>query len=154
MANNEASAEERVIKGLGISPGSANARAAFSPDKAEEFRNKGIKYIYVHEGIFFNPEEEKAMNGSCGIVAIDGGNTSYVAVHARLTSKPAVAGNDKLRLKVHSKELINKENGFNMKEGDFITLNGETGELYLDAVDWENMGIIAKNEKFYKREGE
>lgn len=124
-------AERRMIgRGLPSSPGAASGRIVFSAEDAEEWTDRGEKIILVR--IETSPEDITGMHVSEGILTTRGGMTSHAAVVARGMGKPCVSGAGDLRVDYESKTLFCMGQTFG--EGDIITLDGSTGEVFLGAV--------------------
>jgi len=124
-------AERRMIgRGLPSSPGAASGRIVFSADDAEEWTERGEKTILVR--IETSPEDITGMHVSEGILTTRGGMTSHAAVVARGMGKPCVSGAGDMRVDYESKTLLCL--GQTYGEGDVITLDGSTGEVFLGAV--------------------
>jgi pyruvate, orthophosphate dikinase len=123
----EALAKAKVIsKGLPASPGAATGQIVFHADEAETWVAQGKKVILVR--IETSPEDLSGMNVAQGILTARGGMTSHAAVVARGMGKCCVsgAGSIKIDYKARTMEAGDKK----YKEGDFISLNGTTGEVY------------------------
>jgi pyruvate,orthophosphate dikinase len=115
-----------VAKGLPASPGAATGQIVFDSDIAEEWvKNKGKKVILVR--LETSPEDIHGMSVSEGILTARGGMTSHAAVVARGMGKCCVSGCAQLKISVERKEL--NIGSLMLKEGDFITLDGSTGEV-------------------------
>lgn len=119
--------KEVVAKGLPASPGAATGKVVFTAEDAEIWEERGEKVILVR--LETSPDDIKGMHVSQGILTARGGLTSHAAVVARGMGKCCVSGcgaininNDKKFFTVGNKTI---------KEGDFITLNGSTGEVML-----------------------
>ncbi len=117
---------QTISRGLPASPGAATGQIVFFADDAEEWFNKGKETILVR--IETSPEDLKGMNVANGILTARGGMTSHAAVVARGMGKCCVSGASNLKIdyKVRTLEVDGKL----YKEGDFISLNGTTGEVY------------------------
>lgn len=123
----EALVKAKVIaKGLPASPGAATGQIVFFADEAEQWANEGKKVILVR--IETSPEDLKGMNAAQGILTARGGMTSHAAVVARGMGKCCVAGAGAIN--INYKERIMTVNGQVFKQGDWISLNGSTGEVY------------------------
>ncbi|RPG64915.1 MAG: pyruvate, phosphate dikinase [Flammeovirgaceae bacterium TMED290] len=113
--------------GLAAGPGASVGTAVFSAEKAEELGKKGKKIILIREET--SPEDIHGMHYSEGILTSRGGLTSHAALVARGWGKSCIVGCKDL--------IINKHLNFaslgkhKINEGDFITLNGSTGEIFL-----------------------
>ena len=126
----DAIAKANVLsKGLPASPGAATGICAFTADRAEELANEGKKVILVRRET--SPEDLAGMYAAEGILTERGGMTSHAAVVARGMGKCCVSS--AAGISVSHTEL--KIGGVSYKEGDFISLNGSTGEVYEGKVD-------------------
>ena len=124
-------AEKKVIaKGLPASPGAATGRIVFSADEADAWNTRGEKVILVR--IETSPEDLKGMSAAKGILTQRGGQTSHAAVVARGMGKCCVSGCGELEIDYSRKEMKVKD--YVMREGDYISLNGSTGEVMLGEV--------------------
>ena len=114
-----------LTQGLPASPGAATGKIVFFPDEAEKLAAQGEKVILVR--IETSPEDLAGMNAAEGILTSRGGMTSHAAVVARGMGKTCVAGAGEL--KIDYKKRTIEVNGVQLKEGDWISLNGSTGEV-------------------------
>ena len=120
-----------IVKGLPASPGAATGPVVFFADDAEKVLNQtGQKAILVR--IETSPEDLKGMLDAAGILTARGGMTSHAAVVARGMGKCCVSGAGELEIDYKARTI--KVNGYEIKEGDWISLNGSTGEVYLGQV--------------------
>ena len=120
-----------IAKGLPASPGAATGQVVFDPDTAEKWKNDhGRKVILVR--IETSPEDIHGMHSSEGILTARGGMTSHAAVVARGMGKPCVSGCSAIKISYEKKEFFIGSKI--VKEGDFITLEGSTGEVMLGQV--------------------
>jgi pyruvate, orthophosphate dikinase len=119
-----------ITKGLAASPGAASGRIVFNADDAAEWAKRGEKVIMVR--IETSPEDLAGMAAAQGILTARGGMTSHAAVVARGMGKCCVSGAGKLRIDYASKTI--EIDSLVLKEGDAISLNGSTGEIYLGSV--------------------
>jgi pyruvate,orthophosphate dikinase len=119
----------RIVKGLNASPGAAVGRAVFSADDAVEWVSRGEKVILVR--IETSPDDFHGMAVAEGIITARGGATSHAAVVARQIGKPCVAGSAALDVSYGSKSASCSITGIDFKEGDWLSLDGTTGDLYL-----------------------
>ncbi len=115
-----------VGKGLPASPGAATGQIVFHADEAEIWANDGKEVILVR--IETSPEDLKGMNVANGILTARGGMTSHAAVVARGMGKCCVSGAGEIRINYKDKTMIT--GGKTFKEGDWISLNGTTGNVY------------------------
>ena len=115
-----------VAKGLPASPGAATGQVVFAADEAEAWAEKKKKVILVR--IETSPEDLRGMAVAQGILTMRGGMTSHAAVVARGMGKCCVSGAGEI--KVDYKEKTVEMGGNVYHEGDWISLNGSTGEVY------------------------
>ena len=114
-----------LTKGLNAGPGAASGKVVFNAADAEEWAKKGEKVILVR--IETSPEDIKGMNASEGILTARGGMTSHAALVARQMGKVCVAGCGDLDIDYKKRVMVVKNK--TIKEGDFISLDGTTGEV-------------------------
>ena len=120
-----------ITKGLPASPGAATGPVVFFAEDAEKVLEKtGQRAILVR--IETSPEDLKGMLDAAGILTARGGMTSHAAVVARGMGKCCVSGAGELQIDYKARTI--QVNGFTVKEGDWISLNGSTGEVYLGQV--------------------
>ena len=116
-----------VATGLAASPGAAVGRVVFTAADAVERAEAGDPVVLVRQET--SPEDINGMNVSQGILTARGGLTSHAAVVARQMGKCCVTGCSALNVKADEKVM--RVNGATVLEGDFISLNGTTGEVIL-----------------------
>ncbi|MBI5426739.1 MAG: pyruvate, phosphate dikinase [Nitrospinae bacterium] len=116
-----------VAKGLGASPGAASGKVVFTPEHAQKLAEKKEKVILVR--METSPEDIHGMNVAQGILTAKGGMTSHAAVVARGMGKPCVSGCSSLN--IDEKKKLCSLNGAKIKEYDYITLDGSTGQVIL-----------------------
>lgn len=119
-----------IAKGLNASPGAAVGKVVFAADRAEEMKEAGEQTILVR--IETSPEDIKGMNAAEGILTARGGSTSHAAVVARGMGKCCVAGCSALEIDYEAKSM--KVGDETVKEGDYISIDGSTGEVMLGKV--------------------
>ena len=119
----------KIVNGLNASPGAAVGRAVFDADTAVEWVDRGEKVILVR--IETSPDDFHGMAVSQGIITARGGATSHAAVVARQIGKPCVAGSSDLMVDYAGKQAHCNVTGTEFKEGDWVSLDGSTGALYL-----------------------
>ncbi len=119
-----------IAKGLPASPGAATGPVVFFAEDAEKIAAKGERAILVR--IETSPEDLKGMLDAAGILTQRGGMTSHAAVVARGMGKCCVSGAGELEIDYKARTI--KVGGQVIKEGDWISLNGSTGEVYLGQV--------------------
>ena len=121
---------EPVALGLPASPGAASGKCVFDADLAEKLGRAGEQVILVREET--RPEDIHGFFASEGILTSRGGKTSHAAVVARGMGKPCVAGAEGIAVDVALRQA--QVGDYVIHEGDVITLDGATGEVYLGAV--------------------
>ena len=136
--------ELKVVKpishGLPASPGAACGKVAFSAEEAVKMKKTGEKVVLVR--LETSPEDIEGMYASEGILTARGGMTSHAAVVARGMGTCCVAGCGDL--------VINEDKGTfsiannNYKKGDYISLDGSTGNIYGQALKTEPAAIVAE----------
>ena len=119
-----------IAKGLAASPGAATGKIVFNADDATEWAAAGEKVIMVR--VETSPEDLAGMAAAEGILTARGGMTSHAAVVARGMGKCCVSGAGALKIDYAAKSM--EVDGMTLKEGDFISLNGSTGDIYLGKV--------------------
>ncbi|MBR2931674.1 MAG: pyruvate, phosphate dikinase [Rikenellaceae bacterium] len=119
-----------LVKGLPASPGAATGPVVFFTEDAEKVAATGQKAILVR--IETSPEDLKGMLDAAGILTQRGGMTSHAAVVARGMGKCCVSGAGELQIDYKARTI--KIGEYTIKEGDWISLNGSTGEVYLGQV--------------------
>ena len=117
---------KQITRGLPASPGAATGKVYFSSEAVVTAKDNGEKCILVRNET--SPEDIKGMIASEGILTARGGMTSHAAVVARGMGKCCVAGCSEID--VNEKELFFKCNDIIYKEGDFISLYGNSGVVY------------------------
>ncbi len=123
----DAMAEAKVLtKGLPASPGAATGQLVFFADECEKYDNTILARIET------SPEDLEGMNIANGILTARGGMTSHAAVVARGMGKCCVSGAGELKIDYRARTLTIGDETFN--EGDWVSLNGSTGELYKDQI--------------------
>ncbi len=119
-----------VATGLPASPGAASGKCIFDADLAEKVGAEGERVILVREET--RPEDIHGFFAAEGILTSRGGKTSHAAVVARGMGKPCVAGAEGIVVDVTLRRAIVGDHIIH--EGDVITLDGATGEVYLGAI--------------------
>jgi pyruvate,orthophosphate dikinase len=119
-----------VARGLAASPGAAVGHAVFDADRAEQQGHGGQRVILLREET--KPEDIHGFFASQGILTARGGKTSHAAVVARGMGKPCVAGAEGIRVDVNMRKAFVGEH--TISEGDLITIDGTTGDVYLGEV--------------------
>ncbi|MBT3229329.1 MAG: pyruvate, phosphate dikinase [Candidatus Marinimicrobia bacterium] len=123
----EAMASARVLtKGLPASPGAATGQLVFHADEASKYKNSILARIET------SPEDLEGMNIANGILTARGGMTSHAAVVARGMGKCCVSGAGEIKINYKARTLTVQGDVF--QEGDWVSLNGSTGEIFEDKI--------------------
>ncbi len=131
-------AKSRVAKGLNAGPGAASGKVALTSQRATEWQEIGQKCILVREET--NPDDFPGMAASEGILTARGGATSHAAVVARGMGKPCVAGCGELSLDLRAGTI--SAGGLTIHEGDPISIDGTTGEVFFCALETSPSEIV------------
>ena len=119
-----------IGKGLPASPGAACGRVVFTAADAKAWADKGEKVILTR--LETSPEDIEGMDVSQGILTVRGGMTSHAAVVARGMGTCCVSGCGEIKIDEEAKSFT--LGGKTIKEGDYISLDGSTGNIYGEAV--------------------
>ncbi len=125
-------AARRIAAGLNASPGAAVGRAVFNADVAVEWVARGETVVLVR--VETSPDDFHGMAVAQGILTARGGATSHAAVVARQIGKPCVAGCAELVVDYGTKTAKSTVSDIGFAEGDWISLDGATGEVFLGAL--------------------
>jgi len=138
--NKKAIAKANVLaKGLPASPGAATGQLVFFADEANKFDNAILARIET------SPEDLEGMNVANGILTARGGMTSHAAVVARGMGKCCVSGAGDIKINYKARTMTIK--GKKYAEGDWVSLNGSTGEVYegqIETIEAELSGNFGK----------
>jgi pyruvate,orthophosphate dikinase len=133
-----------LARGLAAAPGGAVGQVVFDADRAVELAKNGQQVILVRPET--SPEDVAGMYASEGIVTARGGRTSHAAVVAVGMGKPCIVGaND---IVVHEERRVFEAGGRVVREGDVIAVDGETGEVILDAVERTSPEVSTAAQEF------
>ncbi|MCZ2287253.1 MAG: pyruvate, phosphate dikinase [Anaerolineales bacterium] len=122
---------EVIAKGVNASPGAAVGQIYFDADTAEKMaKEHGQEVIMVRP--FTKPDDVHGMIASKGILTSEGGATSHAAVVARQFGIPAVVGASALKINVEKRQM--SVNGRIFKEGEWLSVDGTTGEVFLGKI--------------------
>ena len=133
-----------LSKGLPASPGAARGKVCFSAEAATQLAKEGEDVILVRQET--SAEDIEGMASAKGILTARGGMTSHAAVVARGMGKCCVAGCSDLRVNEISKTITAGD--LLLKEGDTLSLDGSSGNVYLGLVDMESADISGSFETF------
>jgi pyruvate,orthophosphate dikinase len=117
-----------LAKGLNAGPGAATGRVVFNAEDAVAMAKRREPALLVR--IETSPEDIKGMDASEGILTARGGMTSHAALVARQMGKVCVAGCDTLKIDYYARELRVEGRADVIREGDYISLDGSTGEVF------------------------
>jgi pyruvate,orthophosphate dikinase len=117
-------------KGLPASPGAATGIVTFTPEHAEELKAEGKQVILLRPET--SPEDIGGMDAAEGILTSTGGMTSHAAVVARGMGKTAIVGAEEIV--INPQERTAKANGITVKEGDWLSIDGTEGKVYVGKV--------------------
>ncbi len=129
---------------LPASPGAACGRVAFTAEEAVELAGKGEKVILVR--LETSPEDIEGMHASQGILTVRGGMTSHAAVVARGMGTCCVSGCGDVKIDDASRTFT--LNGKTMHAGDYVSLDGSTGNIYLQAIPTVEASISGEFARF------
>lgn len=136
-------AAKPIGKGLGASPGAACGKIVFTADDAVEWANRGEKVILTR--LETSPEDIAGMKSAEGILTVRGGMTSHAAVVARGMGECCVSGCGDITMDEANKTFT--LGGKEFHEGDFISIDGSTGNIYdgiIDTVDAKIAGEFGR----------
>ena len=137
-----------LTKGLNASPGGACGKAVFTAETAEEWKARGEEVILCR--LETSPEDIGGMVAAKGILTARGGMTSHAAVVARGMGVPCVSGAGELH--IDSETASMSCNGFEIKEGDVVAIDGFTGEVFAGEVQVRPSEIVQVLRGNMKRE--
>jgi pyruvate,orthophosphate dikinase len=120
-----------IGNGLAAGPGAATGKIVFSATRAEEMERQGIKTILCR--VETSPEDLRGMIAAEGILTTRGGVSSHAALVARQMGKVCVCGASSIQIDYHKKTLAG--NGTALHEGDDLSIDGTTGEIFAGHVD-------------------
>ena len=126
---------KKIAKGLAASPGAATGQIYFDSNTATKEKEKGKKVVLVR--VETSPEDIQGMQDSVATLTVRGGMTSHAAVVARGMGKCCVVGCEDLEINFNQKTLKTKD-GDVFNEGDFISVNGTTGNVYSGKIKTED----------------
>lgn len=132
-----------LAKGLPASPGAGSGKIYFTAEEAVEASKNGEKVILVRQET--SPEDIEGMVCSHGILTARGGMTSHAAVVARGMGKCCVAGCGEIKVDEIAKEV--RKDNLVLREGDFISIDGSTGIVYLGEVAKTKVSMTGNFEK-------
>lgn len=123
-------AGEPIGRGLAASPGAAVGKVVFDPDRSAELAGNGEAVVLVRRET--SPEDFHGMAPAVGILTSRGGSSSHAAVVARQMGKPCIAGAEEIEIDVDGQRM--SAGGTTLHEGDWISLDGSTGEVFAGRI--------------------
>ncbi len=129
-----------IGRGLGASPGAASGQVVFTAEEAKKWNDAGKKVILVR--LETSPEDIQGMKAAEGILTVRGGMTSHAAVVARGMGKCCVSGCQEIIMNEAEKRF--SLGGREYKEGDIISLDGTTGNIYGEAIPTVDATIVGE----------
>ncbi|WP_101783523.1 pyruvate, phosphate dikinase [Nonomuraea indica] len=131
--------KNRIAKGMNASPGAAVGKAVFSSERAVELAARGEDVILVRRET--NPDDLAGMIAARGILTSRGGKTSHAAVVARGMGKTCVCGAEELEVSVGERRFT-APGGVVVSEGEVISIDGTTGEVFLGEVPVADSPVV------------
>ncbi len=138
----DAKQARKIATGINAVPGAASGKVVFTAAEAEQMAKNGDKVLLVRKET--SPEDVGGMHAAQGILTATGGKTSHAAVVARGWGKCCIVGCEALNINYETKSMT--IDGLTVKQGEFLTLDGNTGEVYLDEL---TLKLPQQPEAFY-----
>ncbi|TYK48131.1 pyruvate, phosphate dikinase [Actinomadura decatromicini] len=129
----------KLTKGMNASPGAAVGKAVFTSPRAVELAERGEDVILVRRET--NPDDLAGMVAAKGVLTSRGGKTSHAAVVARGMGKTCVCGAEELDVDVKD-GYFTAPGGVTVREGDVISIDGSSGDVYLGEVPVEDSPVV------------
>ena len=139
-------AAKAIGKGLAASPGAACGKVVFTAEDAKAWHENGEKIVLVR--LETSPEDIEGMAAAEGILTVRGGMTSHAAVVARGMGTCCVSGCGDIKMNEEAKEF--ELAGHVIKEGDYISIDGSTGNIYGEAIPTVAASISGDFDRFMK----
>ncbi len=127
-----------LTKGLNAGPGAASGRIVLRADDAEDWARRGEQVILVR--LETSPEDIRGMRAAQGILTARGGMTSHAALVARQMGKVCVAGAGELDIDLRERSL--RIGAAALREGDWLSLDGSTGEVFQGRIDTQPSEVM------------
>ncbi|TMR94083.1 pyruvate, phosphate dikinase [Nonomuraea basaltis] len=131
--------KKKIAKGMNASPGAAVGKAVFSSERAVELTGQGEDVILIRRET--NPDDLSGMIAAKGILTSRGGKTSHAAVVARGMGKTCVCGAEELEVST-AEHKFTAPGGVVVSEGDVISIDGTTGEVFLGEVPVVDSAVV------------
>ena len=135
----EKAEKKRLTKGMNASPGAAVGKVVFSSERAVELAGQGEAVILVRRET--NPDDLSGMVAAQGVLTSRGGKTSHAAVVARGMGKTCVCGAEELDVDVKAR-TITAPGGVVVQEGEVISIDGSTGDVFLGEVPVADSPVV------------
>jgi pyruvate, orthophosphate dikinase len=135
----EKAERELIAKGMNASPGAAVGKVVFDSDTAVEWADRGDDVILVRKET--NPDDLRGMVVAKGILTSRGGKTSHAAVVARGMGRTCVCGVEALDVDVENRRMTVR-GGPTLDEGDVVSIDGTTGEVFAGAVPVADSSVV------------
>ncbi|WP_207400983.1 pyruvate, phosphate dikinase [Actinomadura roseirufa] len=129
----------RLTRGMNASPGAAVGKAVFTSERAVELAGRGEDVILVRRET--NPDDLAGMVAAQGVLTSRGGKTSHAAVVARGMGKTCVCGAEELDVDVKAGRFT-APGGVTVTEGEIVSIDGSTGDVYLGEVPVEDSPVV------------
>ncbi|GAA0929620.1 pyruvate, phosphate dikinase [Nonomuraea longicatena] len=129
----------RIAKGMNASPGAAVGKAVFTSERAVELAGQGEAVILVRRET--NPDDLSGMIAAQGVLTSRGGKTSHAAVVARGMGKTCVCGAEELDVSISGRRFT-APGGIEVEEGEVISIDGSTGEVFLGEVPVVDSAVV------------
>jgi pyruvate,orthophosphate dikinase len=130
-------AYEPLTRGLNAAPGAASGRVCFDSLEAVDHAKKGIAVILVRPET--DPDDIQGIAAAVGVLTQKGGLTSHAAIVTRAMGKPSICGAEDISIDLAKKQFVT--GGQVVKEGDLITLDGTSGNVYCGALPLEDASL-------------
>ncbi|MFI6498287.1 pyruvate, phosphate dikinase [Nonomuraea typhae] len=130
---------KKITKGMNASPGAAVGKAVFTSERAVELAGQGEDVILVRRET--NPDDLAGMIAARGVLTSRGGKTSHAAVVARGMGKTCVCGAEELEVSASGKRFT-APGGVEVREGEVISIDGSTGEVFLGEVPVVDSAVV------------
>jgi pyruvate,orthophosphate dikinase len=135
----QATEEGRLIaRGINAGPGAATGKVVFNAEDAEQWASEGEEVVLVR--IETSPEDIRGMNAASGILTSAGGATSHAALVARQMGKVCVVGAKDIAIDYKARKL--SSGGVTLSEGDYISIDGTTGEVMSGMIETKPSEVI------------
>jgi pyruvate, orthophosphate dikinase len=129
-----------LVKGLNAAPGAVGGKVAFDITAVQQMTNKGLPTILVRAET--SPDDIQGIAAANGVLTQKGGLTSHAAIVTRAMGKPCVCGAEEINIDHELKQFTCGEQ--TVKEGDDITIDGSSGNVYIGLLPVEDVGLTAE----------